>query len=201
MYSVMVLFFVLAGMAYKEEKELKNTAVFGLIAFFIYIVLQAILISNIFVCSNQFALAIQTYPLNKQAYGFFITERIQEGDSFGAVTIADQYERIAPDDENIVRTLAETYLTLGDKKKALFYFERMYKNNHLVGISIIRTIYELKKETESDKEAKKFVKNMLLNYKKNTPYWYKTQTLKKQIKNFCKQYKEEKTCKQAGWKL
>ncbi len=199
MYSILALFFILAGTIYEEKKELENTSIFGLMALFLYIALQIILVSAIFIRSNQFELATRIYPLNTSAYPFLINKRIQEGDSDGVVIAANQYEQIAPDDENVVRTLAETYLALGKKKEALFYFEKMYKNNHLVGMPIVEQIYQLKKETTTIQQAKAFIQQVFLDYKKG-PYWFRTQTLKEEIRTFCRKYKEEQICKKTGWR-
>ena len=179
MYSIMVLFMILAAVVYEEKNEVESTTVFGIFTLFLYVVLQMIMISHIFIKNNRFELAIQTYPFNKLVYPLFINELIQKGDFPQAVSAANQYETIAPGNENVTRTLAETYLTLGNKKKALLYFEKMYTNNHLLGLSIVEKIYLLKKEIATNKQAEIFIKHAFLNFN-NAPYWYKTQALKKQ---------------------
>ena len=197
MYSVMVLFMILAAVVYEEKNETESTTIFGIITLFLYVVLQMIMISHIFIKNNRFELAIQSYPLNKLAYPSLIQKKVQTGDSVGAIITANQYGTIAPDDENVVRTLAETYLALGNKKKALLYFEKMYTNNYLVGLSIIEKIYLLKKEIATDQQAEAFIKRVFLDFNK-APYWYKTQALKEQIKTFCKKYKKD-FCGKISW--
>ncbi|MBI5123624.1 O-antigen ligase family protein [Candidatus Roizmanbacteria bacterium] len=197
MYSVMVLFMILAAIVYEEKNEVDHTAVFGIITLFLYFALQMIVISHIFIKNNRLELAVQLYPLNKLAYPSLIQKKAKEGDSTGAIIIANQYKTIAPDDEDIVRTFAETYLTLGDKKKALLYFEKMYTNNHLLGLSIVEKIYLLKKEIATDQQAEAFIQQAFLDFN-NAPYWYKTQALKEQIKTFCKKYKKD-FCGKISW--
>ena len=193
----MVLFMILAAVVYEEKNETESTTIFGIITLFLYVVLQMIMISHIFIKNNRFELAIQSYPLNKLAYPSLIQKKVQTGDSVGAIITANQYGTIAPDDENVVRTLAETYLALGNKKKALLYFEKMYTNNYLVGLSIIEKIYLLKKEIATDQQAEAFIKRVFLDFNK-APYWYKTQALKEQIKTFCKKYKKD-FCGKISW--
>lgn len=197
MYSVMALFMILAAVVYDEKNETESTLTFGIFTLFFYFALQMIVVSHIFIKNSRFELAIRTYPFNKSAYPPFINERIQEGDSSQAVIAANQYKAIAPDDEKILRTLAETYLVLGDKKKALLYFEKMYKNNHLVGMPIVEKIYLLKKEIATGQQTEAFIKQAFLDFN-NAPYWYKTQALKEQIKTFCKKYKKD-YCGKISW--
>lgn len=199
MYSIMVLFIILAAVVYEEKNKVENTTVFGIFTLFLYVILQMIMISHIFIKNSRFELAIQTYPFNKSAYPPFINERIQKSDSSQAVIAAGQYETIAPDDEDIVRILAETYLALGNKKKALLYFEKMYKNNHLVGMPIVEKIYQLKKEVATTQQADAFIQQAFLNYNNIVPYWYRTKELKEQMKIFCKQYKKKDICKKIWW--
>jgi len=165
MYSIMVLFMILAAIVYEEKNETESTAVFGIFSFFLYSVLQIVVISHILIKDNRFELARRTYPLNKSAYPFLIQKKLQENDPTKAIIAANQYENIAPYDEVIIQTLGLTYEILGKKIEALNYYKQICQLNIYCHPFWINKTASLIEELYPQIEVYKYLKDRIEVYK------------------------------------
>jgi len=161
----MVLFMILAAVVYEEKNEVESTTVFGIFTLFLYVVLQMIVISHIFIKNNQFKLAVRSYPLNKLVYPFLIQKQLSEGDSVGAIITANQYETIAPDDEVTIQTLGLTHEILGRKKEALSYYKQICQLNIYCHPFWINKTASLINELYPQTEVLKYLKDRIEVYK------------------------------------
>lgn len=153
-YGLMVLFMVFAGNSYSEEKEWKADWLFGLLSALCYLVFFVIIVSNLLLVLGEHQYSLMVYPFNKQAYKSKTT----------TLKSAEKLEQIAPYHISTISFLSDFYSGLGKKQKALELLERLYSLNKFVSFDIIKKMYFFKKETQSAKEAERFLHGVLTGY-------------------------------------
>ena len=165
MYSVMVLFMILEAVVYEEKNNGEYTKVFGIMALFLYLILQMIIMSNILIYNNKFKLAAQIYPLNKTVYPLLIQQQLLVGNSTGAINTANKYQILAPRDEVTLQTLGLTYEILGRKNEALNYYKQICQLNIYCHPFWINKTVSLIKELYSKGEIFTYLQDRIDVYK------------------------------------
>jgi O-antigen ligase len=194
--SMLVLFFILAGIFYKEKKNFRSTNFFGMMALLGPVFLWLVITSNLFLKFNHPDLAIILNPTNKKALQRSITKLIDQNNTKEAVYLAKYYTNIIKTDLLGIEFLVKFYQDIGRDGWALDLYKRTYEDNRFLSFYYIKKIYLLTDRVEGKERATIFLTKVLNDYQNNVrPYAIYSN---KEIINFCHEI-EEPVCEQMGF--
>lgn len=194
--SMLVLFFILAGIFYKEKKNFRGTNFFGIMALLGPVFLWLVITSNLFLKFNRPDLAIIFNPTNKKALQKSITKLIDQDNIKEAVSLAKYDANIIKTDLVEIEFLVKFYQDIGQDGRALDLYKRTYEDNRFLSFYYIKKIYLLTDRVEGKERATIFLTKVLNDYQNNVrPYAVYSN---KEIVNFCHEI-EEPVCEQMGF--
>lgn len=91
-YSFLIMFFLLAGLFYKEEEWKIRTSYLLIPAVTIFIFFQLMIINSILTKQNKYEMAHKIYPFNKENYAILIQEKINNKSFEEAKSLLRQYK-------------------------------------------------------------------------------------------------------------
>ncbi len=190
--SMLVLFFILAGIFYKEKKNFRSTNLFGMMTLLGPAFLWFVLTSNLLLKLGYFDLAIIVNPINHKA----LQQAITQSDEHRAMDLAKHYEKITKTDLLGIEFLTKFYQDIGQDMKALDLYKQTYSDNRFLSFYYIKKIYLLTDKVEGKEQATIFLTKVLNDYQSNVrPYAIYSN---KEIINFCHEV-EEPVCEQMGF--
>jgi len=197
-YSLFILFMILAAAIYEEKKTKTNQLnIYTLLGMASLIIFTAIFTTQILL-KFSYLLPSIIYPLNKDAYKTMINEKVQQGNCQLAKKDALKLYSVSSGYLPTLEFLSQFYNTCGDKKNAIKMLDEASSNNKFISFDIVKKNYLLKKEVYGEKVASLFLRGILRGYdllKYNN-------TFKKQIADFCLKNGERACLEQdfGGWR-
>lgn len=164
-YSMFVLFMILAAIVYEEKGNKKNQFVlFAIFSLGTLILVLFILTSHVFLLINQPKLAAIFYPFNKEAYRQLIDNKAHQEDCEAAKKDADKLYYLSFGYLPTLDFLSSYYENCGDKKKAVIMLDEASYSNKFISFDIVKKDYLLKKEVYGGKIASNYLRKILRNY-------------------------------------
>ena len=197
-YSLFILFMILAGIIYKEEKEMDGSFVYGTTSLILHLALILVITSRIFLHADKPHLSVYAYPLSKQAYQSAIITEDRVGNNSGAFRLARMYEWVGSYDIRTLEFLGHFYEENHNKEKALKLFEKANQMEGFSSFVTVKKIYLLKKEVSQEKKAKEFLESAFAKLKQQDTMSNLPDEIKTQITDFCKE-NETDICAKTGW--
>lgn len=191
--SFLLLFFIIAGLIYQEENQIILPKYFSLIpAILLGLLIQLMLLSNIFYKQQNYRLGGFFYPLNKETYRPLIGTEITKGNYRNVINYLNFYSNLFKGDPSVQEHIGDIYIQYNEKEKALWYFRKAYYWHPYQGRILFRKLYNLKKELYGEKQAKLFADSFLKKVAGIEVRDFSSSFLRAEAKMFCQEiYGEE----------
>jgi len=184
-YSMFILFFILAGLMLKNNKDLtikpKALLIAGTVPVFL---LLAISLHNIFLRMDKSTLALAVYPFKKTPYEKLIVKNMATQKYGNVFFLLKAYEYMYKGNTSVLVSIANLHLSLGNKDVALQKLKKAYYWHPFEGVDLYRRIYYLEKELNGTKNANSFVKLHTQKIQQLKEH-YRTEIVKEDLKKFC----------------
>lgn len=143
-YSYFLYFFILIGLAYREEENFNKTETLTLISSeLLFFYAASMVFSNLFFKAQQYRLAFLNNPLNQKVYQPLVAELIDNHHNNEAARYLVFYHRLFPNDPQAMTEEGQEWAALGDKKLAYSYFLKALGENPLDNFYLINDLYRL----------------------------------------------------------
>lgn len=194
-YSVFILFMILAATVY-EEKEVKINGfqIYYLSGIALSAILIAIISSQILLKFSFPILASVVYPLNKDAYKKVVSDKARYNSCQAAKKEASWLYSISRGYLPTLDFLSFYYEGCGDKKLAVILLDEASFSNKFISFDIVKKDYLLKKEVYGGKIASDYLKKVLRNY----DHLKYDESFQKQVVDFCLK-NGERACKEQDF--
>ncbi len=190
-HSFFLLFFVLIGLIYQEQKTIVANRLVLSLSLALFIIFNLILVSNISFVKQDYKLAFYTYPLNKNVYQPLINEEIKNGNTKAAFKYLNYYMRLFNGDVDSLTYAGNIYYQYVGKKDALPYYERAFNVNNFESVELVKRIYQIKLGTQGKQNANEFADRYFLRLSKagsmNSSYNQMYYRYRLSAFNFCKE--------------
>lgn len=159
---LLTIFFLTAALTYEEKKVLHPTFSFRFFSLLICFFALRLFLSYLFLDFNQTEISKHFFPFNKAAYQKKIEDDFHTGKNYYH-SLYD-YLSLYPENPTTITFAAEFCQKIGNKACALRLKEQFISLYRFLDTSMIRDIYQLKKEVASEKEAADFLKEVYQTY-------------------------------------
>jgi len=194
-YSMFVLFMILAALVYEEkESKINRSIIYSLFSVSLLVIVIGILTSRIFLKLNRPDLSLTFYHLNKEAYPQMIIQETAKKGCQKTEKLAKNYHYVSSGYLPTLQLLSNYYEACDNKKMAIYMLDKAVEDNRFINFGIVKKDYLLKKEVYGKDEGSVFLWQILRGYDrlKYVP------TFRKQVSDFCRLNKED-TCRKMRW--
>lgn len=190
-YSLILSFFILGALIYREEKKLNLESLFFSLSLIIVFVFYSMIMSHLYFKSGNYLLSFYRFPFQKSIFLPIIENFEKEGNDEKVDRFLKIYARFFSGEADTLNFIAQNYEKKGNFEKALYFYEQSFNWYPFQNFSQVEKIYQLKKKLMGEEEAKKFVKKILSKYY-FLHYHYGRPDFENKINEFCR--KESSVC-------
>ncbi len=185
-YGVFLLWFTLAGLSIKRDKQ-KNFFLYPwfslVLMIFIFLKINGLIFNTI----GYSQISFYFFPFNHQAFQKIINYYKKTNKINKARTLADEYYHFSSLSLSSLNYLSNFWIEIGDKKKALFFAQKITDNNLFPPLDVVIRVYQLKKEVDGKNEAENYFFLFFERFK-NQVFWM-NKAFEDEVYQFCQ--KEE----------
>ena len=184
-YSLLMLFFILIGLVYEENRNSSQSLRCLLATATILIVAQMMIFSGLLAKSLTPYRQLQIYPLSHDAMRKIIFRQMKVGNYKNVDLYLERYKRFYDGDASSMVDVANVYLNYDDEKSALIYLTKAYELHAFEGLDLAERIYWLKLKLSGKEEALKFADSYFQKIRTIRYRGFSTGFLIEEAKNFC----------------
>lgn len=170
-YSFLALFFVLAGIIYKEKTLIEIKKPLAIVSVLLLVAASAIFLSSLASKASNHILAFYLYPLNKASYQPLIESSILRKDKEEETFLLLLYRNLFRGDSEVLNYLGRTYERKENEALALKYYEEAFEADSFRDWGIIRKIYDLKRSIEGERKAQEFTERVFQKVEQVKDKW------------------------------
>lgn len=190
LFPLILLFFILAGMIYKEKAQIKGKSLIIVLTIILLIFIDLIFLSKIMLKRRSYKAAFYLYPLNSSVYKPLIELNLGKGDYQKLDFYLSLYGNLSKG-PYVSEYIANTYLIIDDKKNALFSLKRAYLWDPFNPGGRFRRIYDLEEEVYGEEAAMRFVNSHLTMVEKIKAKDWWSQGIINEAETFCQEIYEK----------
>jgi hypothetical protein len=180
-YGMFLLWFLLTSLSINSSKK-KSFSFYPVFSFIITFFIFLKLTGQILTLVGYPYYGFYFFPFNHLTFQAIIDYQLETGKIKKAQQLANNYYQLSLNSFSSLNYLSQFWQKLSDKKKALFFAQKITDNNKFPSFDTLKKVYYLKKELEGKENANNYFLKFFENLK--TTFWL-NKNFEDEVWRFC----------------